>query len=103
MVMTKPQPLGYVVNVLEDAHAYSTHAGKKELDQSDIKLAIENRMDHSFTSPPPRDVCCHVVTMYVIFVTVSYRNGTSKKLHSTSTDTGEIWATLTSGKILLDR
>ncbi len=35
---------------------YSDHCGKKEIDESDVRLGIHNRMDHSFTSPPPRDV-----------------------------------------------
>ena len=45
---------GYVV--LEDAKVYPDHASKKELDESDVRLAIQTRMDYSFTSPPPRDV-----------------------------------------------
>lgn len=45
----------YITNVLEDARVYSEHAQKKELDVSDVRLAIQNRMDHSFTTPPPRD------------------------------------------------
>lgn len=48
--------LGYIVNILEDAKIYSAHADKTELDESDVRLAIQSRMDHSFTSPPPRDV-----------------------------------------------
>ena len=47
---------GYLTGVLEDAKVYSEHAQKKELDVADVKLAIQNKMDHSFTSPPPRDV-----------------------------------------------
>jgi hypothetical protein len=47
--------LRYIVNVLEDAKIYLSHADKTEIDESDIRLAIQNRMDHSFTSPPPRD------------------------------------------------
>ena len=35
---------------------YSEHAQKKELDISDVKLAVQSRMDHCFTTPPPRDV-----------------------------------------------
>ena len=56
--------IGYITNVLEDARVYSEHAQKKELDVSDVRLAIQNRMDHSFTSPPPRDVrqtCCAII------------------------------------------
>lgn len=48
--------LGYVTNILEDAHVYSEHAQKKEIDISDVKLAVQSRMDHSFTTPPPREV-----------------------------------------------
>ena len=47
---------GYVTDVLEDAKVYCSHANKKSLDAEDIKLAVQCRMDHSFTSPPPRDV-----------------------------------------------
>lgn len=50
---------GYITNVLEDARVYSEHAQKKELDVSDVKLAVQTRMDHSFTTPPPRDVSSH--------------------------------------------
>ena len=57
--------LGYVTNVLEDARVYSEHAQKKELDISDVKLAVQTRMDHSFTSPPPRDVSGHIMEKYV--------------------------------------
>ena len=42
---------------MEDARVYSEHAQKKELDISDVKLAVQAKMDHSFTTPPPRDVC----------------------------------------------
>ena len=47
---------GYVTTVLEDAKVYSEHAQKKEVDVSDVKLAVETRIDHSFTSPPPKEV-----------------------------------------------
>ena len=49
--------VGYITGVLEDAQVYSGHAGKKELDVSDVRLAVQTRVDHSFTTPPPRDVC----------------------------------------------
>ena len=48
--------IGYITNVLEDAKVYSEHAKKKEIDVSDVQLAIEAKMDHSFTPPPPREV-----------------------------------------------
>lgn len=47
---------GYVSDILDDARVYSSHANKKTVDADDVKLAIQCRMDHSFTSPPPRDV-----------------------------------------------
>lgn len=52
---------GYITGVLEDARVYSGHAGKKELDVADVRLAVQTRVDHSFTTPPPRDVssCVH--------------------------------------------
>lgn len=60
--------LGYIVNILEDAKIYSAHADKTELDESDVRLAIQSRMDHSFTSPPPRDVCDIIMTSYDIIL-----------------------------------
>nr|XP_022336935.1 transcription initiation factor TFIID subunit 9B-like isoform X1 [Crassostrea virginica] len=50
----------YVTDVLEDAKVYSSHANKKSLDAEDIKLAVQCRMDHSFTSPPPRDLLMEI-------------------------------------------
>ena len=57
--------LGYITSVLEDAKVYSEHAHKKEVDVSDVKLAVQNRMDHSFTTPPPRDVRLHEHNYYI--------------------------------------
>ncbi len=47
---------GYVTDVMEDAKVYSSHANKKTIDAEDVKLAIQCKLDHSFTAPPPRDV-----------------------------------------------
>ncbi len=47
---------GYTTNLLDDARAFSTHAGKKAIDSEDIKMAIKSKVDFSFTSIPPRDV-----------------------------------------------
>lgn len=47
---------GYVTTIIEDAKIYASHAKKSAVDADDIKLAIQCRMDQSFTSPPPRDV-----------------------------------------------
>ena len=64
--------LGYIVNILEDAKIYSAHADKTEIDESDVRLAIQSRMDHSFTSPPPRDVCDIIMTLYDIIFLFSF-------------------------------
>ncbi|XP_033638159.1 transcription initiation factor TFIID subunit 9-like [Asterias rubens] len=45
----------YMTDVLEDAQAYTGHAGRTEIDVDDVKLAIKSRLDHSFTTPPPRE------------------------------------------------
>ena len=47
---------GYITTVLDDARVYSNHAAKKEVDVEDVQLAIQSRLDHSYTTPPPRDV-----------------------------------------------
>ncbi|XP_059153334.1 transcription initiation factor TFIID subunit 9B-like [Physella acuta] len=50
----------YVTDVLEDAKIYSSHANKKSVDTDDIKLAVQMKMDHSFTTPPPRDLLMEI-------------------------------------------
>jgi transcription initiation factor TFIID subunit 9B len=46
----------YVVDVLGDAQTYSEHAGKTAIDCDDVKLAIQSRVNFSFSQPPPREV-----------------------------------------------
>lgn len=46
----------YVVDVLGDAQTYSEHAGKVAIDCDDVKLAIQSRVNFSFSQPPPREV-----------------------------------------------
>ncbi|KAK0595459.1 hypothetical protein LWI29_006878 [Acer saccharum] len=46
----------YAVDVLLDAHVYSEHAGKTTVDCDDIKLAIQSKVNFSFSQPPPREV-----------------------------------------------
>lgn len=50
--------IGYVSDVLEDALVYSEHGGKSRVDVDDVRLAIQARVNFSFTGPPPREVCC---------------------------------------------
>ncbi|GAB2287278.1 Transcription initiation factor TFIID subunit 9 [Dionaea muscipula] len=46
----------YVVDVLTDAQVYSEHAGKGSIDCDDVKLAIQSKVNFSFSQPPPREV-----------------------------------------------
>ncbi|KAK7363439.1 hypothetical protein VNO77_05582 [Canavalia gladiata] len=46
----------YVVDVLTDAQVYSEHAGKPAIDCDDFKLAIQSKVNFSFSQPPPREV-----------------------------------------------
>jgi len=52
----------YIVDVLTDAQVYSEHAGKSEIDCDDVKLAIQSKLNFSFSQPPPREVI--LVTFY---------------------------------------
>ncbi|KAG9298337.1 hypothetical protein G9A89_002825 [Geosiphon pyriformis] len=46
----------YSVDVLQDSLIYSEHAGRiNDIDIDDVKLAIQGRVNHSFTSPPPKE------------------------------------------------
>ncbi|XP_078436335.1 TATA binding protein associated factor 21kDa subunit [Wolffia australiana] len=46
----------YVVDVLNDAQIYSEHASKPSIDPDDVKLAIQSKVNFSFSQPPPREV-----------------------------------------------
>lgn len=65
---------GYVTTIIEDAKIYATHAKKSTVDADDIKLAIQCRMDQSFTSPPPRDVRHrhHLTFMHLVICVRAY-------------------------------
>jgi len=43
--------------VFTDAQTYAEHAGRTEVSLDDCKLAIQAKVNHSFTTPPPRQVC----------------------------------------------
>ena len=45
----------YITETLDDAKAFATHAGRTNITLEDTKLAIHSQLDHSYTSPPPRD------------------------------------------------
>ncbi|XP_076935551.1 transcription initiation factor TFIID subunit 9-like [Bidens hawaiensis] len=46
----------YAVDVITDAQVYSEHAGKSIIDSDDVKLAIQSKVNFSFSQPPPREV-----------------------------------------------
>lgn len=46
----------YVVDVLTDAQVFSEHSGKSVIDSDDVKLAIQSKVNFSFSQPPPREV-----------------------------------------------
>lgn len=48
--------IGYVSDVLQDAQQYALHANKNEITLDDIRLAIQSKVNYSFTQPPPREV-----------------------------------------------
>ncbi|KAI9032684.1 transcription initiation factor IID, 31kD subunit-domain-containing protein [Phycomyces nitens] len=45
----------YTTDVFQDALIYAEHAAKSDLDLDDIQLAIQGRVNHSFTTPPPKE------------------------------------------------
>ncbi|KMZ59380.1 Transcription initiation factor TFIID subunit [Zostera marina] len=46
----------YVIDVLSDAQIYSDHASKSSIDVDDVKLAIQSRVNSTFSQPPPREI-----------------------------------------------
>lgn len=45
----------YTTDVLQDSLIYAEHANKNDIDLDDIQLAIQGRVNHSFTTPPPKE------------------------------------------------
>ncbi|CAO3674349.1 unnamed protein product [Umbelopsis vinacea] len=43
------------VYVFQDALVYAEHAGRQDIDVADVQLAVQGRVSHSFTAPPPRE------------------------------------------------
>jgi transcription initiation factor TFIID subunit 9B len=48
--------LGYTSDVFQDALVYAEHAQKQDIDLADVKLAIQGKLNYSFTTPPPKEV-----------------------------------------------
>ncbi|CAN6480229.1 unnamed protein product [Victoria cruziana] len=61
----------YVVDVLTDAQTYSEHAGKPSIDCDDVKLAIQSKVNFSFSQPPPREKSSNIYKKdYLVTVVV---------------------------------
>eukprot|EP00474_Spongospora_subterranea_P010118 CRZ10576.1 hypothetical protein [Spongospora subterranea] len=46
----------HVCEVVNDAQMYQQHAGRSKMDISDIRLAIQTKMNFAFVQPPQREV-----------------------------------------------
>ena len=46
----------YITDVLTEARVYSEHASKTAVDLDDVRLAVQAKVNFSFTQPPPREV-----------------------------------------------
>lgn len=57
----------YVVDVLTDAQVYSEHAGKSAIECDDVKLAIQSKVNFSFSQPPPREVRSGVSQTHIAY------------------------------------
>jgi transcription initiation factor TFIID subunit 9B len=57
----------YVGDVLGDAQVYADHAGKPQLDADDVRLAIQSKVNFSFSQPPPREVNPNPPILYLFF------------------------------------
>ncbi|ELT97765.1 hypothetical protein CAPTEDRAFT_161501 [Capitella teleta] len=50
----------YVTDVLDDARVYSSHSKKKAIDEDDVRLAVQYKLEYGFTTPPPKDLLLDV-------------------------------------------
>ncbi|ORZ31855.1 transcription initiation factor IID, 31kD subunit-domain-containing protein, partial [Catenaria anguillulae PL171] len=46
----------YMADILQESLLYADHANRSNVNLDDIKLAIQSKTAHSFTSPPTRDL-----------------------------------------------
>ncbi|CAL9009702.1 unnamed protein product [Prunus brigantina] len=51
-----PRDAKIVKTLLKSMGVYSEHAGKPAIDCDDVKLAIQSKVNFSFSQPPPREV-----------------------------------------------
>jgi len=47
--------IGYVIEILQDSLVYADHAGRGDVELDDVRLAIQARVNYSFSPPPSRE------------------------------------------------
>ncbi|XXQ39156.1 Transcription initiation factor TFIID subunit 9 [Plasmodiophora brassicae] len=52
----------HVLEILGDAQMYQQHSGRQKIDISDIRMAIQTKMNFCFLQPPQREVL-HAVAL----------------------------------------
>ena len=45
-----------MLDVFQESILYADHAGRQDITLDDVRLAIQAKVNYSFTSPPPREV-----------------------------------------------
>ena len=55
----------YVFEVIEDSFVYMDHASRNDLDLEDIRLAIQSRVNNSYTEPPPVEVSITIIVIHM--------------------------------------
>ncbi len=53
VVTVSKNTTGYVSDVFSDASLFMRHSGRQDLNLEDVRLAIQSRVNYSFTDPPP--------------------------------------------------
>lgn len=74
----------YVVEVLTDAQVYSEHASKSNIDCDDVKLAIQSKVNFSFSQPPPREVYIYMHCCFFCFILLRFLSENTCDMSMTS-------------------
>lgn len=111
--------IGYVLDVLADAQIYAEHANHSSITLPDVRMAIESRVGHSFTTPPNREVrlyrqhplryFCLSVDQWVIncnsgslFLLVPPKNRRKKEFNPITHRSREVWSEVTARETYTD-
>jgi len=57
MICGRVEFIGYTSEVLQDASYFAEHANRQDIALEDVRLAIQAKVNFSFTQPPAREVC----------------------------------------------